>query len=55
MVAWGNLESHDTAWEQAKRELGISDVRDLTNDQFHAATARMLEIQRKAVANAKNS
>jgi hypothetical protein len=33
---WGEmkLESHDEAWEQAKRILKVQDVRDLTVQQF---------------------
>ena len=42
---WGNLESHDAAWIQAKQELGVDDVRELSTDQFRAVIARAERIR----------
>jgi hypothetical protein len=43
---WGNLESHDAAWEQAKRELAVADVRELSSAQFSATIARAEQIRK---------
>ena len=47
-IAWGNLESHDAAWEQAKEELRVSDVRELSTEQFRAVIARAEQIRKQA-------
>jgi hypothetical protein len=52
-MSWGNLESHDAAWIQAKQELGIDDVRELSTDQFRAVIARAERIRREGEAHAK--
>jgi hypothetical protein len=46
MVAWGNLESHDAAWEQAKRELSVTDVRLLNTLEFRRLIARAEQIRK---------
>lgn len=45
-IIWGNLESHDRAWEQAKRELAVEDVRELTTLQFRNVIARAEQIRK---------
>jgi hypothetical protein len=46
-VLWGTLESHDQAWQAAKQELGIEDVRDLSREQFSRALQRAEQIRQK--------
>lgn len=46
MHTWGNLESHDRAWEQAKQELGVGDVRELSTTQFRNVIARAEQIRK---------
>jgi hypothetical protein len=45
-MEWGNLDEHDTAWEQAKELLGVGDVRQLTVQEFRDAIALAEQIRK---------
>jgi len=46
-VAWGNLEAHRNAFDEAKRRLGISSARDLSREQLREALALAEKIRQE--------
>lgn len=48
-ITWGALEAHDECWERAKRELGVSDVRELTREQFRAVLILAEQLRREQI------
>lgn len=49
MLAWGNLENHQSAWELAKEKMHVGDVRELTSAQFHDLIALATQIEKGTV------